>query len=88
MSDIQNESWFIPVIIVAAIGVVGVVGVVGIPRGIKKYFNKTNETPYIEPDWNKPTRSGTQGFGIKKSKKHNYFSGTEFSTVSEKLYFK
>lgn len=39
MSDIQNESWFIPVIIVAAIGVVG------IPLGIKKYFNKTNETP-------------------------------------------
>ncbi len=71
MSDIdkffKQQPWVIPVIISAAIGGVAVVG---IPPGIKKYFNKTNETPNIQP-WNEQTRSGTQGFGIKKSKKHN-----------------
>ena len=72
MSDIdkffKQQPWVIPVISsVAAIGVA-----FGVKLGIKKYFNKTNETPYIEQPWNKQTRSGTQeGFGIKKSKKHN-----------------
>jgi hypothetical protein len=71
MSDFKKQPWFITVISLAAIGVGAAIGVVGIPQGIKKYFNKTNETPYIEQAWNEQTRSGTQGFGIKKSKKHN-----------------